>query len=244
VPACEAGDEELRARGREACPAGSRVGTGTLWATTGFGPPLDPVEADVVVFNGGDQLVEVVFAKGTNSVLGMDRLDVRGSKLTAHPPATPGGPPDGRTSIRRIDLDLPARRGADGQPFVTTPPTCPADGRWRSRAHYGFADGGKTTLSSQTPCVVSAGHPRRPTARVSVTPRRVTAFRRVRFRFRATGACGRRAIVRFAGRRARTDRRGRTAMRLRLGRTGRRPVTLRKAGCTTARTFVRVLPAG
>ena len=38
---------------------------------------------------GTGELVEVVFAKGTNSVLGMDRVDVRGDRLIAHPPATP-----------------------------------------------------------------------------------------------------------------------------------------------------------
>ena len=121
VPSCDASDAQLRARGRDACPAGSSVGTGTLVAITGFGPPADPVEADVEVFNGPNQLVEVVFAKDTNTVLGMDRVDVRGNRLIAHPPATPGGPPDGRTSIRRIDLDLPERRGAGGRAFVTTP---------------------------------------------------------------------------------------------------------------------------
>ena len=216
VPRCDASDEQLRARGRDACPAGSSVGTGTLVAITGFGPPADPVEADVEVFNGPDQLVEVVFAKDTNTVLGMDRVDVRGNRLIAHPPATPGGPPDGRTSIRRIDLDLPARRGAGGRAFVTTPAVCPGDGRWRSRAHYGFADGGRTTLTSQSPCTTAGRGKRRRAAALSVTPRRVRAFERVRFRFRARGACGRRAIVRLARRKIRTSRRGRASLTLRL----------------------------
>ncbi len=240
VPSCDASDAQLRARGRDACPAGSSVGTGTLVAITGFGPPADPVEADVEVFNGPNQLVEVVFAKDTNTVLGMDRVDVRGNRLIAHPPATPGGPPDGRTSIRRIDLDLPARRGAGGRAFVTAPAVCPGDGRWRSRAHYGFADGGRTTLTSQSPCTATGRGKRRRAAALSVTPRRVRAFERVRFRFRARGACGRRATVRLARRKIRTSRRGRASLTLRLGRTGRRPVVLRKKGCEPTRTFVRV----
>ena len=239
VPTCRASDQDFRARGRDACPESSRVGAGTLIAITGFGAPVDPVETDVTVFNGGDELVEVVFAKGTNTVLGLDRLKVQGSTLVAHPPATPGGPPDGRTAIRRIALDLPARRGTGGRRFVTTPDACPHNGRWRSTARYGFADGGKTTLTSDTPCTASAG--KRPAAVLSVRPRRVRAFQPVRFRFRARGACGRRAIVRIAGRRIRTSRRGRASLRLRLGRTGRRRVSLGKPGCTSARTFVRVL---
>ena len=152
VPSCSATDAEFRAMGRDACPVASRVGTGRLVAITGFGAPVDPVEGDVTVFNGGDELTEVVFAKGTNTVLGMDRLEVRGNRLVAHPPATPGGPPDGRTSIRSIDLELPARRGSRGRPFVRAPGACPADGSWRSTARYRFADGGSTTLTSETPC--------------------------------------------------------------------------------------------
>lgn len=240
VPACTATDAEFRALGRDACPVASRVGTGTLVAITGFGVPVDPVETDVTVFNGGHELTEVVFAKGTNVVLGMDRLDVRGNVLVAHPPATPGGPPDGRTSIRSIDLELPARRGAGGRAFVTTPRTCPADRRWRSTARYAFADGGATTLTSETPCVPA--RKRRPRARLSVRPRRVRAFQRVRFRFKARGACGRRATVRMARRSIRTSRRGRASLRLRLGKTGRRAVRLSKPGCATAWGFVRVLP--
>jgi hypothetical protein len=240
LPVCRASDADFRARGRDACAPASRVGTGTLIAITGFGPPLDPVETDVTVFNGGDELVEVVFAKGTNTVLGLDRLKVQGSTLVANPPATPGGPPDGRTAIRRIALDIPMRRGGSGRPFVTAPDACPANGRWRSRARFGFADGGATTLTSETPCVARA-RKRRPAAALTVRPRRVRAFQRVRFRFRARGACGRRATVRLAGRRVRTNRRGRASLWLRLGRTGRRPARLGKRGCAPSRAFVRVL---
>ena len=239
VPACKASDEDFRARGRDACPASSRVGGGTLTAITGFGAPVDPVETDVTVFNGGDELVEVVFAKGTNTVLGLDRLKVQGSTLVAHPPATPGGPPDGRTAIRTIALDLPARRGSSGRPFVTAPDTCPGDRRWRSKARFAFADGGTTTLTSETPCTAAAR--KRPAATLSVRPRRVRAFQHVHFRFRARGACGRRATVKLAGRRVRTNRRGRASLWLRLGRTGRRPARLDKRGCAPSRAFVRVL---
>lgn len=240
IPACKASDAEFRARGREACPTASRVGGGSLIAITGLGAPLDPVETDVTAFNGGDELVEVVFAKGTNVVLGLDRLEVRGNTLVAHPPATPGGPPDGRTAIRRIAIDLPARRGGSGRAFVIAPAACPTDGQWRSTARFKFADGGATTLTSHTPCIVAAGK-RRPAAPLSVRPRRVRAFQSVRFRFRARGACGRRGRVLMAGRSVRTNGRGRASLRLRLGRTGRRPARLSKSGCAPARAFVRVL---
>ena len=150
VPRCSAGDAEIRAQGREACPAESRVGGGRLVARTGV-PGSDRVTADVVVFNGQRELIEVVFLQGTNIVAGLDRLTVAGNVLTAHPPATPGGPPDGRTAVRRIFLELPARTGAGGRPYARTPRRC-RGGRWRATARYEFADGGETTVRSRTRC--------------------------------------------------------------------------------------------
>ncbi len=122
VERCTASNEEIRAAGPSACPPGSRVGAGKLSAVTGFGPPTDPVAGDVTVFNGPDQLIEVVTVPGTQTVAGMDRLTIEGNVLTAHPPATPGGPPDGRTSIKDIQLTL------DRPGYVTAPPTCGSAG--------------------------------------------------------------------------------------------------------------------
>jgi hypothetical protein len=150
VPRCLATDDELRARGRDACPAESRVGDGKLIAITGV-PGADPATTDVVAFNGDGEIVEVVFFEGTNVVAGMDRLTIDGSTLVAHPPATPGGPPDGRTAVREIRLELPLRIGAGGRAYVTAPATC-ATGTWLSRASYEFADGGTTTVTSESPC--------------------------------------------------------------------------------------------
>jgi hypothetical protein len=154
VPVCRATDEELRVLGRAACPAGSVVATGTLTAVTGLGPPIDPFVTDAVVFNGGSELIETFSAAGTDGpLLAIDRVGVSGSRLTGNPPAVPGGPPDGNTAVRDIDLRF-ARNG-----FVVTPDECPADGLWRTNAFYGFADGTSQTASSTTPCeaVATAG---------------------------------------------------------------------------------------
>ena len=240
VPSCDATDEQFRARGRDACPPATVVGGGTLTAITGFGPPADPVETDVTAFNGGDELIELVTFKGTNTMAGIDRLTIRGNTLTAHPPATPGGPPDGRTSIREIKLTI-AERSTAGRAFLTSPPACPSSGLWRSRGVFGFTDGGSATIIAATPCRPAGS---RQSARLSVRPRRVRAGMRVRFRFRAqpvAGPCARGATVRFAGRRARTNRRGRAVIAVRLRRTGRRPATLSKPGCARSRASVRVL---
>ena len=248
VPHCDATDEQFRARGRDACPPTSRVGDGTLTAVTGLGSPLDPVGTDVTVFNGGDELIELVTFRGTNAMAGIDRLTIRGNTLTAHPPAIPGGPPDGRTSVREIRLAIPARTsgaGAARRAFVTAPPSCPSSGLWRSRGAFRFTDGGAATILATTPC--RPGTSRAGRARLSVRPRRVRAGRRVRFRFRArpvAGPCARGATIRFAGRRARTNRRGRARITMRTRRRGRRAATLSKPGCRRARAWVRVVRGG
>lgn len=234
VPRCEASDEELRATGRQACPPASQVGTGTLTATTGF-PGADPVTADVVAFNGPGQIVEVVFFAGTNAVAGIDRLQVRGSTLVAHPPSTPGGPPDGQTTVRTIALDLPPRVGDGGRPYVTAPPRCPPGG-WASRADYAFADGGTTSLTSSSPC-------ERPSLALSVSPGRVRAHRTRVFRIAARSAdpaCLRGARVSVAGRRTRIGPAGRARIRLRFGRPGSRTVVVRRPGCRPGATAIVV----
>jgi hypothetical protein len=150
VPRCEATDGEIQALGRDACPAESEVGSGRLTARTGI-PGSDEVHTDIVAFNGDEEIVEVVFFEGTNAVAGIDRLTMDGNVLSAHPPATPGGPPDGKTAVQRIFLELPLRVGAGGEAYVTTPSRC-RNGRWKASADYEFADGGKTTVPSRTRC--------------------------------------------------------------------------------------------
>jgi hypothetical protein len=150
VPQCTASDEEIQALGRDACPAESEVGSGRLVARTGV-PGADEVHADIVAFNGDEEIVEVVFFEGTNAVAGFDRLTLDGNVLTAHPPATPGGPPDGKTAVQRIFLEIPLRIGDGDRAYVTTPPRC-RGGRWKASADYEFADGGETTIPSRTRC--------------------------------------------------------------------------------------------
>ena len=72
--------------------------------------------------NGADQIIEVVTVPGTQTVAGIDRLTVAGNVLSAHPPAIPGGPPDGRTAVKDIKLTI------DHSGYVTTPPECEVPG--------------------------------------------------------------------------------------------------------------------
>ena len=90
TPTCHATNQELQALGRAACPPASIIGTGSLTAITGFGPPADPFEGDLTAFNGGTELIELVTVKGSNAGAGIDRLTIEGSTLRAHTPEHAG----------------------------------------------------------------------------------------------------------------------------------------------------------
>jgi hypothetical protein len=246
VPSCEASNEELRALGRGACPSESRVGAGTLLATTGF-PDVDPVETDLTVFNGGDELIELVSFKGTDTTAGYDRLKIDGERLVADPPATPGGPPDGRTTVRRIEFTIEQRTsgsGASRRSFLTTPPECPATGAWTSRAEFKFAGYEAQHLTDETPCSSSPTRQPLPRMRLAVSPRRAPVGAAIRFRVRVRSAarsCRRRVEIELGGKRAQTGARGRAAVTTELGRPGRRAVRATKEGCRSARAWVRAV---
>lgn len=148
---CTASDLELRLFGSDACPSQSQLTVGTLTGVTGFGPPIDPLVGQDHVFNGPNELVEVITAPGTPLSPAFDRLRISGSTLRAHPPTVPGGPPDGRTAIRSITFGIPVRV-ANGRSLITTPARCPADGKWTTTATFYFGDGSVATVVSHSPC--------------------------------------------------------------------------------------------
>jgi hypothetical protein len=239
IPPCAADDEEFSARGRDACPAESRLGAGTLTAITGFGPPFDPFPTEVTVFKTAEGWVEVVQRPGTSAGLGADRARIKGSTVSLSPPPTPGGQPDGRTAIRDVDLDFPATG------FVGTPPICPADGLWRTRGRFTFEDGVTATATATTPCRGTGASARgaRPAMRVRVIPSRVPAGRRRHFAVRVSSPdprCRRGAAIWIGGRRPRTDARGRASASLAFRAPGRHAVVARKAGCRTATAPIMV----
>lgn len=156
VPVCEASDAELMLRGPAACPPETQLGTGSLTFRTDGGPLLDPFVADARVFNGGDALVEVFGPRGTTLTTAVGRRRQTGpTQLSETLAPTPGGPPDGESSITELTLALPARTGAGGAALLRTPATCP--GAWTSRLEVVTADGRTTGVTDTTPCVAPAG---------------------------------------------------------------------------------------
>jgi hypothetical protein len=147
VPACSASAAELMVLGNNACPAASKLGSGTLSVISGFGPPFDPVVTDDTLYNDGSGFSEVADYHGTPITIGTDRITVQGDTLTGNPPTEPGGPPDGQSAVRQIDFNFPQGTG-----WVTTPASCPASGQWASDAAFTFADGTTQYVAGSTPC--------------------------------------------------------------------------------------------
>jgi hypothetical protein len=242
LPECTASDDEIRALGPDACPPETKLTVGEFSAITGFGPPVDPLMGDDHVFNGHNEIIEIISARGSSASPGFDRLTIEGTTLTAHPPMAPGGPPDGESAVRSIDFAIPVRSEA-GRSLITTPPACPAGGEWVSRATFGFADGNAETVGSATPCTRPAGQAR-PRLRVTVRPRRIPAEKHVRLRFRVrSGAarCVSGATVLLRGVTARTDSRGRATLATLFHQPGRRLARVTKPGCGPAHAAVRVV---
>ena len=147
-PQCTAPDPVLQTAGTLGCPSSSQVGSGSLEGETGFGPPVDPLVGDDTVFNGKNELIEIVTPPGAPApAAGVDRLTIEGSTLTAHPPTVPGGPPDYRTTIKRIAFTIPTHGS-----YITSPSRCPSTGRWRTVATFTFADGTSNRVTADTPC--------------------------------------------------------------------------------------------
>ena len=238
VPACRASDSEVRARGTSACPEASRIGDGTVVVVTGFGKPFDPFASPTPVFNDGRGWLEISQTPTAPATIAVTRLRVTGSRIAGNVAPAPGGPPDNETAVSTADITFPASTG-----YITTPPTCPASGRWSTTGRFTFADGTAALARSTTPCARPARAGAR--LRLRVTGRRGRAGRRScfsgRVRATVTGRDRRRArrAVFLVGRRT-------------VARDGRRPLSRvidrrRHRGAShwhTARAAVRLRNGG
>jgi hypothetical protein len=236
---CMASDEEIEVLGTEACPPESLLTIGSLTSISGFGPPLDPFEADVHVFNGPSQLIEVIAFQGTTRAAAIDRVTIEGSTLTAHPPKAPGGPPDGEMAVKSIDYEVPAQVSGD-RSLITTPPACPASGAWASIGFFDFADESSDTVASTMPCSATA---QPGDLSLMIKPRRVPVGERVRLRFRvrsATSSCVSGATIRVAGRELETGPRGRARLVTTFRRERKVRARATSPGCGRAKASFRV----
>jgi hypothetical protein len=171
VPQCTASDAEIVGRGPAACPADTVVGSGLIDVDTGFPGGNRHVVSDVVFANARDQLVFITTQRGSGTHLPIRGQYSRGNLLDIDVPPVPGTPPDGGADTHEV-IDLMNRsstRGGRRVAYMTTPPACPAGGRWTNRLTYTFRDGVVQTFTAQTPCRRAAARPR---IRVGHLPRR------------------------------------------------------------------------
>jgi hypothetical protein len=240
APQCPASDGELQAFGLGACPSETVLGQGPGSAVTGFGPPIDPVTGDGHLINGRGEILSATSPSGSDRVLTIDHLKVRGNRVVDESPASaPGGPPDGKTALKKFDLTVPARVrtvGGAAHRLFTTPLTCPRDGAWVSHLAVIFDDGSTEVATATTPCD-AASTPRKPSMHLSVTPRRAQTNRKTRFSFRVVSdarSCRKAVEVSLAGRHVRTDRKGGAAIVAKIERRGRLRARARAHGCSGA----------
>ena len=141
VPDCTASDLALQFQGASACPRDSWVGGGLGNTTmTGFpGAGETPVTVNAFDYGGGNFRVVGGSEQFPIRAVAHGRAD--GRTRTVDIPRTPGGPPDGEGSLRRIHNYFPAR-SLGPKAYVRTPRTCPRTGVWTFKARLTFADGG------------------------------------------------------------------------------------------------------
>ena len=210
---CKASNADLMARGKEACPAGSRLAAGELLTDNGSPAGVPPRETrnEYTSFSNGNELIGLAeSARPPTRVVGRSKLE--DGVITGEVPFVPGGPPDNALAFKRLRLSglpIPGRAGA----YLTTPPECPAEGHWLNVLEFTYRDGVTERVESPTPCEPRVASP-------AVAPLRLRGVPRER--------CARRPfVVRVTG--------GATAVALRLD--GRR---LRRALHTPARVRIRV----
>jgi hypothetical protein len=160
IEQCKASDAELTARGAAACPAGSRVSTGTVLtdngSTAGF-PRF--VKNEVTNFNNDGELIGIAESKDPPTRV-VTRGKIHGNTLTTEVPTLPGNPPpDPYNAFRDLRLSGPAL-GAAGRPYARTPPTCPRSGTWVARFTFNYQDGMTEHSTVGVPCARDRRAPR------------------------------------------------------------------------------------
>jgi hypothetical protein len=152
---CTVPDAVLLALGGRACPAGSRVGSGAATLATGLPGPAGIVALDLEVYNGADQAIFLSILHGTGVAVDVIRASFANGMMSVQLPPTPGGPPDGRSSLKDIHFSLTTvttSQNGHTRSYLTTPPRCPPSRQWVSRSSFTYTDGVTQTLAPTTPC--------------------------------------------------------------------------------------------
>jgi hypothetical protein len=152
VPTCTASDQQLEAEGGAACPDGSAVGPGQVSLLTGFGSPVDPILLDDEWYHGPQQIFGLLTPHAApGPVVAVNRVKIVGASFVAAPSLPPGYPPGTKTVPKQSDQAIHMIVN-NGHAFMTTPPTCPANGKWVAHSEVTYDDGSVDRATSVTPC--------------------------------------------------------------------------------------------
>jgi hypothetical protein len=162
VPArCTASDAELAAFGPDACPAGSRLGGGTVkgifFEPIGHDFIVDRYTHHVDVMNNANEQIILVKAEGYAVVRGRVRPD---GTQDFRPPTCFPSPPVGNCLDDYVlqtysSTFLPAytrKSGGRTRTYARTPPRCPASGHWSTTIKFWWGNGAVDSVVSKQPC--------------------------------------------------------------------------------------------
>jgi hypothetical protein len=148
---CTASDAELALRGPDACPPGSRLGSGTT-VSKFMGESQNDVVLDL--FNNEDE--QIILARSplvTTVARGKIAPDM--SVTFASPTCWPtvGPTPCPVDTVLQIESRMTRPVYTRGtRTYMTTPPKCPKSGEWRGPVKFWWADGGEETIVTKQPC--------------------------------------------------------------------------------------------
>lgn len=145
IKRCRASDVELVATKGGACPAQSRIGTGS--AVANGAPVLPVIPENVTAFAANGQIIVVLTPKGPAGQVLVLHAVVRANRLTAQVPVVNSG----GLNIVITDLELTVRTLGHGRGAFVTAGRC-AKGRFTVTSHFLYQTGATLTLTSSSAC--------------------------------------------------------------------------------------------
>ena len=151
APRCTASDTELAIRGAAACPAGSRLGGGTVVGM--FMGQSSTLKADF--FNApGEQIIlarSPVFASVSRGKIAADQ-SVTYRAPTCYPYLVQAPCPV--DNALQVGSDMKVKPNAlGGRTYQRTPPSCPRSGHWTTPIKFWWKDGTTDLVRTTQPCV-------------------------------------------------------------------------------------------
>lgn len=141
---CSATDQDLSSQGAAACPASSKIGSGTAEANA---QPVIPVANEqITVFNAKNGIIFYLSGLQTLVIRGK----ISGRKLTATVPALPLPVAGQEAVLTKFQVEVKGKK--KGKKFYARTPASCKNGKWTTTAKFSYADGTTETVKSTSKC--------------------------------------------------------------------------------------------